>query len=122
MSCLSQCPRVHELKHLDLSGIDFINLSHEFLGRLLERLTATLQKLEVKGCMIMDFQIDVLLPSLSQCFQLTEVDFQMNFLSMDSLKKLLQNTANLRQLTREMHSAFYEIYVEFGNVLPQRFV
>ncbi|XP_028641826.1 PRAME family member 12-like [Grammomys surdaster] len=122
MSCLSECPRVHQLRYLDLSGNDFINSSHEFLGRLLERLTATLQKLGLKGCMFTDFQIDVLLPALSQCSQLTEVNFQMNFLSMDSLKKLLQHTANLRQLTREMYPAPYEVYDEFGNVLPQRFV
>ncbi|XP_052028100.1 PRAME family member 12-like [Apodemus sylvaticus] len=121
MRCLSQCPRVYQLKHLDLSGIDFINLSHEFLGRLLKRLTATLQKLELKGCMITDFQIDVLLPALSQCTQLTEVDFQMNFLSKNSLEKLLQHTANLRQLTKEMYSAPYEVYDELGNVLPQKF-
>lgn len=122
MSCLSECPRLHQLTHLDLSGTDFINSSYKFLGRLLERLTATLQKLKLKGCMIVDFQINVLLPALSQCSQLTEVDFQMNFLSMDILKKLLQHTANLRQLTRERYPAPYEVYDEFGNVLPQKFV
>ncbi|XP_006238418.1 PRAME family member 8-like [Rattus norvegicus] len=121
MSHLSQCPRVHQLKHLDLSGVDFINLSHEFLARLLKRLTATMQKLKLKSCMITDFQMDVLLPALSQCSQLTEVDFLMNFLSMDILKKLLQHTANLRQLTKEMYPAPCEVYDEFGNVLPHRF-
>lgn len=121
MSCLSQCPRVHQLKHLDLSGIEFKELSHEFLGRLLKRLTPTLQKLELKGCMLRDYQIDVLLPALSQCIQLTEIDFQMNCLSKDSLKKLLQHTAHLRQLTKEMYSAPYEIYDEVGNVHPQKF-
>lgn len=88
MSCLSQCPRVHRIKHLDLSSVTFLNSSHGLLGRLLERLTATMQKLESKGCMIMDFQIDVLLPALSQCSQLSELNFLENFLSMESPKTL----------------------------------
>ena len=59
---------------------------------------ATTQKLELKGYMIMDFQINM--PALSQCSQLSEVNFLKNFLFMDSMKKLLYHTANLRQLTR----------------------
>ena len=43
MSYLSQCPSIHMLKHLDLSGVTFLNLDHLLLGSLLERLTATLQ-------------------------------------------------------------------------------
>ena len=42
MSYLSQCPHVHKLKHLYMSGVTFLNLSHPLLGNLLERLTATL--------------------------------------------------------------------------------
>lgn len=51
----------------------------------------------------MGLQTDILLPALSQCSQLSEVNFLKNFLSMDCLKKLLQHTANLRQLTREIY-------------------
>ncbi|CAH7488176.1 Pramef6 [Phodopus roborovskii] len=122
MSYLSQCPSVHRLTHLDLSGVTFLNLSHPLLGRLLERLTATLQTLKLKGCMLMDFQMDVILPALSQCSQLVEVNLMKNFLSLTSLKKLLQHTAHLTQLTLEMYPAPGEVYDDFGDVLPDRFV
>ncbi|XP_051029498.1 PRAME family member 12-like [Phodopus roborovskii] len=121
MSYLSQCPNVHRLTHLDLSGVTFLNLSHPLLGRLLERLTATLKILKLKGCMLMDFQMDVILPALSQCCQLLEVNFMKNSLSLTSLKKLLQHTANLTQLTLEMYPAPDEVYDDIGDVLPDRF-
>ncbi|XP_038967427.1 PRAME family member 12-like [Rattus norvegicus] len=122
MKYLSQCPSIHQLKHLDLSGVTFINLSHPFLRSLLERVTATLKTLKLNGCMIMDFQIRALLPVLSQCSQLTEVNFEENSLSMDSLKKLLQHTANLTHLTLEKYPAPDEVYDDTGNVIPHRFI
>lgn len=121
MSYLSQCPSVHKLKHLDLTGVTFLNRDHLFLGSLLERVTATLQTLQLKGCMIMDFQIGALLPALSQCTQLTEVSFLKNFLSVAGLKKLLQHTAKLTQLTRETYPAPDEVYDDIGDVQPDRF-
>ncbi|XP_055467424.1 PRAME family member 12-like [Psammomys obesus] len=121
MIYLSQCPKVHQLKHLDLSGVTIFNLSHSVLGILLERLAGTLQILELKGCMIVDFQISVILPALSQCSQLTEVNFLKNFLSLSSLRMLLQHTANLKQLTRELYPAPDEVYDEIGDILPDRF-
>ncbi|XP_040596952.1 PRAME family member 12-like [Mesocricetus auratus] len=120
MMYLCQCPSVHQLVHLDLSGVNFLNLSHT-LGRLLERLRATLRTLELKGCMLMDLQIGVLLPALSQCSQLVMVNFENNFLSVSSLQKLLQHTANLKQLTLEMYPAPNEVYDDIGDILPDRF-
>ncbi|XP_051029500.1 PRAME family member 12-like [Phodopus roborovskii] len=121
MRYLSQCPSVHQLTHLDLSGVIFLNSSHSLLGRLLERLSATLQTLKLEGCILMEFQIDVILPALSQCCQLVEVNFTKNSLSLTSLKKLLQHTANLTQLTVEMYPAPDEVYDDIGDVLPVRF-
>ncbi|XP_040613347.1 PRAME family member 12-like, partial [Mesocricetus auratus] len=122
MRYLSQCPSVSQLTYLDLSGVTFLYLSNPLLGRLLERLTATLQTLKLKGCMLMNFQIDDLLPALSQCSQLVEVNFVHNFLSVSSLKKLLLHTANLRKLTLEMYPAPTEVYNDTGDVMPDRFV
>lgn len=118
MRYLSQYPSIHQLRHLDLSGVSFVDLIHPLLGKLLEKLTATLKILKLKDCTLKDFQISVLLPALSQCSQLVELNFVMNFLSLSSLKKLLQHTANLRQLTRETYSAPEEVYDGIGNVLP----
>jgi hypothetical protein len=119
MRYLSQCPSICQLKHLDLSGVTFI-LIHSFPRSLLERLTAILQTLKLKGCKLMDWQISVLLPVLSQCSQLTEVDFVENFFSMDRLKKLLQHTANLTQLTLEKYPAPDEVHDD--GVISDRFV
>ncbi|EGW10012.1 PRAME family member 20/21, partial [Cricetulus griseus] len=44
--------------------------------------------------------------------------FVKNFLSVSSLKKLLQHTANLRHLAREVHPAPEEIYDSIGIVMP----
>ncbi|CAO2589944.1 PRAME family member 12 [Lemmus lemmus] len=121
MSYLSQCPSIQKLKHLDLSGVTFFNLDHLLLRSLLERLTATLQTLQLKGCKIMDFQISALLPALSQCTQLIEVNFMKNFLSVASLKKLLQHTAKLTLLSREIYPAPDEVYDDIGDVQPDRF-
>ncbi|XP_040596868.1 PRAME family member 12-like [Mesocricetus auratus] len=122
MRYLSQCPSVCQLTYLDLSGVTFLNYSHPLLGRLLERLTATLQTLKLKDCKLMNFQIDDLLPALSQCSQLVEVNFVKNFLSVSSLQKLLQHTANLKNLALEMYPAPTEVYNAIGDVIPGRFV
>nr|XP_034357874.1 PRAME family member 12-like [Arvicanthis niloticus] len=122
MRYLSQCPSIQKLKHLDLSGVTFLHLNDPFLGSLLQRLTATLQTLKLKGCMIMEMQISAFLPALSRCSQLTEFNFVKNLLSMSSLKKLLQHTANLTQLTLEKYPAPDEVYDDIGDVIPHRFV
>ncbi|XP_028640017.1 PRAME family member 12-like [Grammomys surdaster] len=122
MKYLSQCPSIQQLKHLDMSGVTFIHLNDTFLGSLLQRLTATLQTLKLKGCMIRDMQINALLPALSQCSQLTELNFVNNVLSMGCLKKLLQHTDKLTQLTREKYPAPDEVYDDIGDVIPDRFV
>nr|XP_034371803.1 PRAME family member 12-like [Arvicanthis niloticus] len=122
MNYLSQCPSIQKLKHLDLSGVTFIHLHDAFLGSLLQRLTATLQTLKLKDCMIMDSQLSALLPALSQCSQLTEDNFVKNLLSMGSLKKLLQHTANLTKLTLVKYPAPDEIYNNMGLLLPDKFI
>uniref|UniRef100_A0A8C6HMC5 Uncharacterized protein n=1 Tax=Mus spicilegus TaxID=10103 RepID=A0A8C6HMC5_MUSSI len=122
MRYLSQCPSIHQLKYLDISYTTFKPLSHRFLGSLLERLTATLQTLKLECFHLTDFQIRDLLPGLSQCSQLTEVDFVENKFSMVSLKTLLQHTANLTQLTLEKYPAPDEVYDDSLCVIPDRFV
>nr|AAO84498.1 PRAMEl4 [Mus musculus] len=125
MRYLSQCPSIHQLKYLDMSYTTFKPSSHRFLGflgSLLERLTATLQTLKLECFHLTDSRIRDLLPGLSQCSQLTEVDFVENKFSMVSLKTLLQHTANLTQLTLEKYPAPDEVYDDSLCVIPDRFV
>ena len=69
----------------------------------------------------MDFQISALLPALSQCIQLIEVNFLKSFLSVASLKKLMHHTAKLTQLTPELYPAPGKVYDDIGDVQPDRF-
>ncbi|XP_040596951.1 LOW QUALITY PROTEIN: PRAME family member 12-like [Mesocricetus auratus] len=120
MRYLTQGPSILQLTYLEISSVTLSDLSHALLGRLLERLTATLQTLKLKG-ILTDLNIGILLPALSQCTQLVEVSFVQNFLSVSSLKKLLQHTAHLKQLNVEMYPAPVEVYDHAGHVLPVRF-
>ena len=75
---LPHCLNICKLKHLSLSYIYLFNLFLEPLGILLERVRDTLQTLELESCGIDDSQFSALLPALSQCSHLREVDFYDN--------------------------------------------
>ena len=61
-----------------------------------------------------------LLPALSQCSHLTDVNFQENELSLLSLKQLLQHTSKLTQLSYELYPAPLECYDDRGLILSHR--
>lgn len=78
LDCLPYCLNICELKHLHISDIYLCDLLLEPLGFLLERVGDTLKTLELDSCCIVDFQFSALLPALSQCSHLREVDFYDN--------------------------------------------
>ena len=59
----------------------------------------------MESCCLEDSQLNALLPALSQCYQLTVVNFYGNELSLLFLKKLLHHTAKLSQLADELYPA-----------------
>ncbi|XP_029413522.1 PRAME family member 12-like [Nannospalax galili] len=117
---LAQSQILSQLKHLDLSATDLFHLSPRPLQVLLERVASTLQTLELKDCRMEDTQLHDLLPALSQCAQLTQVNFLDNSFSMASLKDLFHHTASLSQLSLELYPAPQECYDDAGNVLLER--
>ncbi|XP_038168488.2 PRAME family member 12-like [Arvicola amphibius] len=108
------CPSLHQLKHLNMSGILLCNVSILPLGVLLEMGADRLETLELQGCRIEDSQFRELLPALSQCSQLTKVNFYNNDFSMNLLSDLLHHTANMSKMTMEQYPAPRECYDEWN--------
>ncbi|XP_052591953.1 PRAME family member 8-like [Peromyscus californicus insignis] len=111
---LSRCERLHQLKHLDMCGVPLSCLRMKPLRVLLEKVANTLETLGFQGCGIKDSQLSVLLPALSQCSQLTKVDFYFNDFSVNVLRDLLRHTANFTKMTTEQYPIPLECYDEFG--------
>uniref|UniRef100_A0A8C8W508 PRAME family member 12-like n=1 Tax=Peromyscus maniculatus bairdii TaxID=230844 RepID=A0A8C8W508_PERMB len=118
---LCRCQRLFQLKHLTLCGVVLFNLCPALLQFLLENVAATLQILELEDCGIGDSQLSALLPALSQCLQLTRVNFYDNVISISVLMDLLQILANLSKLTEEFYPAPMECYDDLGNVQVNKF-
>lgn len=68
------------------------------LGVLSERITSTLQTLELQ-CGMRDCHFNVIMPALGQCSQLTKVNYYHNYISLLVPKNLLHHTAKLSKLT-----------------------
>ncbi|XP_052571210.1 oogenesin-3-like [Peromyscus californicus insignis] len=117
---LSQCLNICELKHLHLIGVELSDSCPKLLGVLLERISSTLQTLELEECEMRDCHFNAILPSLSQCSQLTVVNFCNNNISLLVLKKLLHHTAKLSTLTHEKYPAPLECYEEL-RILKDKF-
>ncbi|XP_059130998.1 oogenesin-3-like [Peromyscus eremicus] len=111
---LSRCEQLHQLKHLDMCGVPLSRLRMKPLRVLLEKVANTLETLGFQGCGIKDSQLSVLLPALSQCSQLTKVDFYFNDFSVNVLSDLLRHTANFTKMTVEQYPIPLECYDEFG--------
>ncbi|XP_051043932.1 PRAME family member 12-like [Phodopus roborovskii] len=112
---------LHQLIHLNLSGVVLSHLSTGPLHVLLEQVASTLKTLELEGCRMKISQLSALLPALSQCTQLTKINFYDNVISMAVLQDLFHHTANLSQLTLELYPAPWECYDGMGHVLEDRF-
>ncbi|XP_028641828.1 PRAME family member 12 [Grammomys surdaster] len=120
LKSLSESPGIRQLKHLNLSGVNLTNLSPEPLCALLERVAPTLKTLDLENCMIMDSQLNVFLPALSQCVQLIMFNYIRNPISMAFLERLLYHTAKLSCLSLEMYSTPWEIYGAQGALHHRR--
>ncbi|XP_045146622.1 melanoma antigen preferentially expressed in tumors-like [Echinops telfairi] len=92
MSSLCECPCTSHLRSLDLSGIFMARLSHGFLPRLLQRVSATLTHLNLSDCNINDSVLSTLQPALGRCSRLSTLLLGGNRVSTAVLQGLLQHT------------------------------
>ncbi|XP_041498914.1 preferentially expressed antigen in melanoma-like protein 7 [Microtus oregoni] len=110
-----------QLKHLYLRGVILSDLNFLPLKFFLESVACTLKTLKLEDCRMKDPDLRVLLPAMSQCSQLTSINFYDNDFSIDVLKELLHHTANLSQLTKELYPAPKEVYNHLGYINVEEF-
>ncbi|XP_012887529.1 PREDICTED: uncharacterized protein LOC105997593 [Dipodomys ordii] len=80
------------------------------LRALLERVSGTLEALALEHCGITEAQLSAILPTLSQCCQLSFFSIYGNRMSLAALQNLLSHTARLRQLQRGLYPAPVQSY------------
>ncbi|XP_069335242.1 PRAME family member 12-like [Eulemur rufifrons] len=119
---LSCWPSFSQLKELHLRGIRLTNFSPECLQRTLEKVAVTVQSLLLEDCGIVDSQLNVIVPTLSRCCQLTTFSFRGNPVSMAALENLLRHTARLSKLSLEIYPAPQESYDAQGALNYGKFV
>ncbi|XP_077647488.1 PRAME family member 12-like [Urocitellus parryii] len=117
---LSRCPNTSQLRHLDLRYIKLTNFSPEPLKILLETIAATLNRLDLEACEIVESQLQAILPALSHCSQLRTLCLFRNGISMSVLRDLLCHTARMSQLSKELYPAPLESYNAQGAIHPGR--
>ncbi|XP_021056694.1 PRAME family member 12-like [Mus pahari] len=118
---MSDCQRLYQLKHLCLKGVVFSKSYFKSLRILLENVSETLETLALEHCRMKDSHLQVLLPALSQCSQLSWVNFYDNHFSSSVLKDLLRCMANLSKLVVERYPVPVDCYNDAGEVVVERF-
>ncbi|XP_055270880.1 PRAME family member 8-like [Moschus berezovskii] len=117
---LSWCPKICQLKGLDLSGVTLTNFSPELLQVLLEKVAGTLEELDLNLCGITDVHLTAFLPTLSRCSQLRVLSMCGNLISMAVLESLLRHTDRLPDLSLELYPAPRESYNSLGVLHRER--
>ncbi|XP_006903467.1 PREDICTED: melanoma antigen preferentially expressed in tumors-like [Elephantulus edwardii] len=90
--CLSRCPCTGHLKCLDLHRVILTDFNPELFRVLLQRVSATLEYLDLGGCSISDSQFTAMLPALCLCSKLHFFQFCGNQVSSVGLENLLRQT------------------------------
>ncbi|XP_055981675.1 leucine-rich repeat-containing protein 14-like [Sorex fumeus] len=90
VTVLSQSSQVTNLKRLNLSNNHIFQEVNEPFLTLLERVSGTLQHLELTNCQITDSILSALLRPLSRCSKLYAFRFSFNPISMPALTNFMQ--------------------------------
>ena len=122
LDSFSCCHNLFKLKNLEIRGVTLFALDLMPLRGLLGKLAGTLKSLDFQWCSMKDSQLIVLLPALSQCSQLNQINFYSNDFSMAILKDLLQHTATWSKMNVEQYPVPLECYDTLGHVSRERFV
>ncbi|XP_029413285.1 PRAME family member 3-like [Nannospalax galili] len=115
---IHRCQSLSQLKRLKLRGNEIINLCPVPLQVLLDRVSGTLQTLELVDWRLGYSELSALLPALSS--HLTTINFYENDTSMTVLKDLFHHTSNLSQWTLELDPAPLKCYDDVG-LIPEIF-
>ncbi|XP_041498195.1 melanoma antigen preferentially expressed in tumors-like [Microtus oregoni] len=95
---LAECPQANHLKLLNISSNPMYWEDCEPVYNLLHRISGTLQHLAVTQCVLTDSMVAGVIPALSHCSQLQELNLSANPVSMPMLMRLLENLTPLMEL------------------------
>ena len=118
---LSCSQSLFQLKCLEIKGVTLYAFDLTHLRGLLEKVRDSLGTLNLSLCKMKDSHINVLLPALRHCSQLTNVNFYDNEFSMPILKNLLEHTVNWSQINVEEYPAPLECYDELKFISRRKF-
>uniref|UniRef100_A0AAA9TP88 PRAME nuclear receptor transcriptional regulator n=1 Tax=Bos taurus TaxID=9913 RepID=A0AAA9TP88_BOVIN len=118
---LSWCPKICQLKGLNLSGVTLTDFNPKLLQVLLEKVAGTLEELDLNLCGITDVHLMGFLPALSCCSQLRVLTMCGNLISMAVLESVLHHTDRLPDLNLELYPAPRESYSSLGVLHRERF-
>nr|XP_045363156.1 melanoma antigen preferentially expressed in tumors-like [Camelus bactrianus] len=111
---LSQSSQATHLRVLNLSNNQIFSEVDEPFLTLLEKVSGTLEHLEVNNCFITDSTLSAILPALSLCSKLYFLSFAFNPITMPALKSLLQHLAPLRRLKHVIYPVPVHCYNEWN--------
>ncbi|XP_006892251.1 PREDICTED: melanoma antigen preferentially expressed in tumors-like [Elephantulus edwardii] len=112
LTYFSLCPSTNYLRKLCLNDVKLTDLHPECLQVLLERVSGTIQHLDLDNCGVTDSQVTAILPALGHCSQLKTLCFCGNLVSMTVLENLLRHTVPLDNFTCGLFPIPLECYLE----------
>ncbi|CAO2622761.1 Leucine-rich repeat-containing protein 14, partial [Lemmus lemmus] len=95
---LAECPQANHLKLLNISHNAMYWEDCEPFYNLLNRISGTLQHLAFNQSVLTDSIVSGVIPALSRCSQLQELNFNSNPVSMPMLIRLLEHLTPLMEL------------------------
>ncbi|XP_007451297.1 PREDICTED: leucine-rich repeat-containing protein PRAME-like, partial [Lipotes vexillifer] len=113
VTVLSQSSQATHLRVLSLSNNHIFSEVYEPFQTLLEKVSSTLQHLEINNCMITDSTLSAILPALSHCTHLCVLSFAFNPITMPVLKTLLQHLTSLMKLKYVIYPVPVHCYEEW---------
>ncbi|XP_007451296.1 PREDICTED: leucine-rich repeat-containing protein PRAME-like [Lipotes vexillifer] len=113
VTVLSQSSQATHLRALSLSNNQTFPEVYEPFQTLLEKVSSTLQHLEINNCMITDSTLSVILPALRHCTHLRVLSFAFNPITMPVLRSLLQHLTSLMKLKYVIYPVPVHCYEEW---------
>ncbi|DAA13111.1 melanoma antigen preferentially expressed in tumors-like [Bos taurus] len=112
VSFLSQSSQATQLRVLNLNNNNFFSEAYEPFQALLEKVSGTIQRLEINNCMMTDSTLLAIIPTLNQCVHLRVFNFAFNPITMPVLKSLLQRLTSLPRLRHVIYPVPVHCYQE----------
>ncbi|XP_049622783.1 melanoma antigen preferentially expressed in tumors-like [Suncus etruscus] len=110
---LSQSSQVTQLKLLNLSHNQMLREVCEPLKTMLERVSGTVQHLELNNCHITNSTLSVILPALSHCSCLQVFSFNCNPITIRALIDILQYLTALTELKHVIYPIPIDCYEQW---------